>query len=153
MNFGMNTEFEFKITPKNEKLVYSPSRPMRIHLKGSLIATLDLMHNYGIITLLHFSEYARPIFAQRKLNGKPRLLVNLSKINILIPNDYTIISHRVSTLSDAAQHLPGKSLFGKLDCSQVYYCLHMVDQRSMEMLAFSFAGRNFAYKRLARCLS
>ena len=59
----------------------------------------------------------------------------------------------VSTLSDAAQHLAGNSLFCKLDCSQAYHCLQMVDQRSVEMSAFNFASRTFAYKRLAQSLS
>ena len=122
---------------------------MPIHLKEDLIVELALMHKYGIITVLPFSKYASPIFAQRKPNGKLRLLVDLRKINTLIADDYTIINHPVSTLSDAAQHLAGKSLFCKLDCSQAYHCLQMVE-RSVEMLAFNFASRTFAYKRFAQ---
>ena len=56
-------------------------------------------------------------------------------------------------MSVAAQHLAGKKLFGKLDHSQAYDCLQMADQRSIEMLAFRFASRTFAYKRLAQGLS
>ena len=59
----------------------------------------------------------------------------------------------VSTLSDAAQHLAGKSLFCKLDCSRAYHCLQMADQRSVEMLACYFSSRTFAYRRLAQGLS
>ena len=125
---------------------------MPIHLKEYLIVELALMHKYGIITVLPFSKYASPIFAQRKPNGKLRLLVDLRKINSLIADDYTNSNHPVSTLSDAAQHLAGKSLFCKLDCSQAYHCLHMADQSSVEMLAFNFASRTFAYKRLAQGL-
>ena len=47
----------------------------------------------------------------------------------------------------------GKKLFCKLDCSQAYFCLQMADQRSIEMLAFIFASRTFAYRRLAQGLS
>ena len=79
--------------------------------------------------------------------------MDLRKINSLIADDYTNNNHPVSTLSDAAQHLAGKSLFCKLDCSQAYHCLQMADQRSVEMLAFNFASRTFAYKRLAQGLS
>ena len=75
------------------------------------------------------------------------------KINTLIADDYTNNNHPVSTLSDAAQHLAGKSLFSKLDCSQTYHCLQIVDQRSVEMLALNFASRTFTYKRLAKGLS
>ena len=111
------------------------------------------MHKYGIITVLSFSKYASPIFAQRQPNGKLRLLVDLRKINSLIADDYTNNNHPVSTLSDAAQHLAGKSLFCKLDYSLAYHCLQMADQRSVEMLAFNFASRTFAYKKLAEGLS
>ena len=149
----MNTEFKVRLTSKDDKVVYNQSLPMPIHLKEDLIVELAPMHKYGIITVLPFSEYASPIFAPRKPNGKLRLLVDLRKINTLIADVYTNINHTVSTLSDAAQHLAGKSLFCKLDCSQAYHCLQVADQRSVELLAFNFASRTFAYKRLAQGLS
>ena len=153
MDIGMNTEFKVKLTPKDDKAVYSQNQPMPIHLREDLIVELALMHKYGIITVLPFSKYASPIFAQRKPNGKLRLLVDLRKINSLIADDYTNNNHPVSTLSDAAQHLAGKSLFCKLDCSQAYHCLQMAGQRSVEILAFNFASKTFDYKRLAQGLS
>ena len=153
MDIDMNPEFKVKLTPKDDKAVYSQNLPMPIHLKEDFIVELAFMHKYGIITVLPISKYASPIFAQRKPNGKQRLLVDLRKINTLIADDYTNNIHPVSTLSDAAQHLAGKSLFCKLDCSQAYHCLQMADQRSVEMLAFNFASRTFAYKRLAQSLS
>ena len=94
-----------------------------------------------------------PFFAQRKPNGNLRLLVDLKKINTLIADNNTYNNHPVSTSSDAAQHLAEKSLFCKLQCSQAYHCLQMADQRSVEMLAFDFVSRTFAYKRLAQGLS
>ena len=113
-----------------------------------------MLHKYGIITTLPFSKYASPIFAQKKPNEKLRLLVDLRKINNLISDDYYINNnHPVSTLVDAAQHMAGKKLFCKLDCSQVYHCLRMADQRSIEMLAFNFPSRTFAYLRLAQGIS
>ena len=144
MDIGLNTEFKVKLTPKDDKAVYSQSLPMPIHLKKDLIVELALMHKYGIITVLPFSKYSSPIFARRKPNGKLPPLVDLRKIKSLIGNDYTNDNHPVSTLSDAAQHLAGKSLFCKLDCSQAYHCLQMADQRSVEMLAFNFASRTVA---------
>ena len=153
MDVGMNTEIKVKLTPKDDKAVYSQNLPMTIHLKENLIVELALMHKYGVITVIPFSKYASPIFAQRNPNGRVRLFVDLRKINKLIADNYTNNSHPVSTLSDAAQHLAGKSLFCMPDCSQAYHCSEMADQRSVEMLAFNFASRNFAYKRLAESLS
>ena len=105
--------------------------------------------------MLPFSKYASPIFAQRKPNGNLGLLEDLRKIITLtlIADDYTNNKHPVSTLSHPTQHLAGKSVFCKLDCSQAYHCLLMGDQRSVEMLAFNFASKTFAYKRLAQGLS
>ena len=65
MDIGMNTEFKVKLTPKDERAAYSQSLPMPIHLKEDLVVELALMHKYGIITVLPFSKYASPIFAQR----------------------------------------------------------------------------------------
>ena len=153
MDIGMNAESKVKLTHKIDKAVNSQNSPMPIYLKEDLIVELALMHKFGIITVLPFSKYASPIFAQKKPNRKLRLIVDLWKINSLISNDDTDKNRPVSALSDAAKHLAGKSLFCKLDCSQVYHCLQMADQRSVEMLAFNFAGRTFAFKRLAQGLS
>ena len=146
----MNTEFKVKLTPKDDKAVNNHNLPMPIHLTDDLIVELALMHKYGNITVLPFSKYAIPTFAQRKPNGNWRLLVDLSKINTLIADDYTSTNHPVSTLSDAAQHLAGESLFCNLDCSQSFHCLQMADQSSVEMFAFIFASRIFAHKLLAQ---
>ena len=110
-DIGMKTYFKVKLTPIDDRVVYSQNLPMPIHGKEDVIVELALMHKYGIITVLPFSKYASPIFAQRKPNGKLRLLVDLKKINTLIADDYTNKNRPVSTLSDAAQHLPGKSFF------------------------------------------
>ena len=113
---------------------------------------MALLHFFGIIPTLTFSNYASPIFAQRKLNGRLRPLVDLGKIN-LISDDYINNNHPVSSLTDAVQHLAGKKLFCKLDCSQAYHVLQMADQKSVPLLAFNFASRTFAYFRLAQGLS
>ena len=112
-----------------------------------------LLHRYGIITKLPFSEYASPTFAQKISNNNLRLLVDLRKINNFISDDFINNNHPVSMLTDAAQHMAAKKLFCKLDCSQAYHCLQMADQRSIEVLAFNIASRTFAYRRLAQGLS
>ena len=40
-----------------------------------------------------------------------------------------------------------------MDCSQTYHCLQMTNYQSIQMLAFNFASRTFAYCRLAQGLS
>ena len=120
LDIGINKSFKVKLTPKDERPIYTQSLPVPINLKEDLTVELALMHRYGIIMTLSFSKYASPIFAQLTPNGKLRLLVDLRKIKALISDDYISNNHLVSTLSDAAQHLAGKELFCKLDCSQAY---------------------------------
>ena len=127
-DIGMNEDFKVTLTPKDDSPAYSQSLPTPINLKEDILVELALLHRYGIITTLPFSKYASPIFAQKKPNGKLRLLVDLRKINNLISDDYINNNHPVSTLTDAAQHMAGKRLFCKLDCSQAYHCLQMADQ-------------------------
>ena len=88
-----------------------PKHTKAIHLTEDLIVELGLVHKNGIITVLPFSKYIRPLFAKRKLNGKLGLIVDLRKINSLIADHYAINNH-------SAQHLAGKSHFCKLDRSQ-----------------------------------
>ena len=145
-DIGMNKEFKVILTPKDNSPAYSQSLPTRINIKEDILVELALLQRYGIITTLPFSKYASSIFAQKKPNGKLRLLVDLRKINNLISDDYINNNHPVSTFTDAAQHMAGKKLFCELDCSQAYHCLQMADQRSIEMLAFIFPSRTFAYR-------
>ena len=126
---------------------------MPIQPKENIIIELALMNKYGFITVLSLSKFASPIFAQRKPSEKLSLFVSLKKINTLIEDDYTNINHPVSTLSDAAEHMAGKSVICKPDSSRAYPILLMADQRSVEMLAFNFAWRTFAYNGFAQCLS
>ena len=85
------------------------------NLKDDLTVELALMQYYGIpfgITTFPFSKYASSIFAQRKPNGRLRLLLDLRKINNLFSDNYVATNHPVSNLSDAAQHPAVKKLFG-----------------------------------------
>ena len=109
-DIGMNEKLKVKLTRKDNSPVYSQSSPTPINLKEDNLVQLALLHCYGIITTLPISHIATPIFAQKKTNGKLRLLVDLRKINNLISDDNINNSHPVSTASDAAQHMAGKEL-------------------------------------------
>ena len=152
LDIGINTDFKIKLTPKHDDPVYAQSLPTPTNLKDDLVE-LALMQEYGIITTLPYSKYSSPIFAQRKPNGKLRILVDLRRINHLLKNDYNQQNHPVTTIADAAQHMAGKKYFCKLDCSQAYHCLQMADEQSIQLLAFNFGSRTFAYLRLAQGLN
>ena len=66
MDIGMNTEFKVKLSPKDDRAIYSQNLPMPIYLKENLTVELALVYKYGIITVVFFLKYAIPIFAKRK---------------------------------------------------------------------------------------
>ena len=111
LDIGINTDFKIKLTPKHDDPVYAQSLPTPTNLKDDLLVELALMQEYGIITTLPYSKYSSPIFAQRKPNGKLRILVDLRRINHLLKNDYNQHNHPVTTIADAAQHMAGKKYF------------------------------------------
>ena len=60
MDIGKNTKFKVKLTPKDDKAVYSQSLPMPIHPKEDLSVELALMQKYGFTTVLPFSKTQVP---------------------------------------------------------------------------------------------
>ena len=90
------------MTPKDDSPAYSQNLLTPINFKEDIFAKLAMLHRYGIITTPPFPNYESPIFAQKKQNGKLRLLVDFRKINNLISDDYINDKHPVSTLTDAA---------------------------------------------------
>ena len=56
-------------------------------------------------------------------------------------------------MSDAINYFAGKKLFIKHDYSQAYHCVEMADDISVQLLAFNFASRTYAYKCLAQGLN
>ena len=82
-DIGINTEFKVQLTPLVNRPAYFQSLLAPINLKYDILVELALLHKYGIMTTLLCSKYAGPMFAQRKPNGKLRLLVDLQEINTL----------------------------------------------------------------------
>ena len=80
-DIGLNEVSKVKLTPKESSPAYCQSLPAPINLKEDILLELGKLHNYGTITTLPFSNYASPIFAQKKPNWKLRLLVDLRKFN------------------------------------------------------------------------
>ena len=128
LDIGINTDFKIKLTPKHDDPVYAQSLPTPTNLKDYLLVELALMQEYGIITTLPYSNH-------------------------LLKNDYNKHNHPVTMIADAAQHMAGKKYFCKLDCSEAYHCLQMADEQSIQLLAFNFGSRTFAYLRLAQGLN
>ena len=124
---GINIKFKVQLTQLDDRPAYSQSLPAPINLRGDILVELALLHKYGILETMPFSKYASSIFAQRIPNEKLRLLVDLRKINTFKADVRINTNNPRIALTDAEQHIAGKSLFGKLDCTQAYHCFQMID--------------------------
>ena len=152
-DIGENNEFKVKLTPTHDDLVYKKSPPTPVHIKEDLKVELALLQYYGILRTLPYSKYSSPIFAQRKPNGKMRILVNLRRINHILRHDYDENNFPIPSMDEANHHMANKYFFSKLACSQAYHVVQMADERSVQLLAFNFESRTFAYQRLAQGLN
>ena len=82
MDIRMNKEFKMKLTPNDDKTVYSQNLPMHVKIKADLIVDFVLMHKLRTITLLSFSTYANQIFGKRKLTEKYGYVWISGKLNV-----------------------------------------------------------------------
>ena len=126
-DIGITREFNVQLTPLDNIPAYSQNLTTTINFKDDILVELALLHKYGIITTLPFSDYASTIFALRKTNRKLRPLVDLRKINTLLADIYINNNHLVKTLTHAPPHKAEKNLLCNLDCSQAYHCFQMTD--------------------------
>ena len=150
---GYNTDLKIKLTPEHDLPVYVQGPPTPIQLRDEFHVELALVHYYGLITTLPQSKYSSPLFAHRKESGKLRILIDLRRVNHLLKTDYQNANFQISNMTDSLCHFAGKTLFTKLDCSQAYHCVQMADDVSVQLLAFNFASRTYAYKCLAQGLN
>ena len=150
---GYNSDLKIKLTPEHQRPLYTQGPPTPTQLRNELTVELALMHYFGLITTLSHSKYSSPLFAHRKPSEKLRMLIDLRRINHSIKTDYVNSNFPISNMTDASNHFAGKSLFTKLDCSQAYHCVQMADDLSVQLLAFNFGSRTYAYKCPAQGLS
>ena len=153
LDIGANEEFKVKLTPENDNPMYTQGPPTPIHYRDEILVELALLQYWGVITTLTYSKYSSPTFAVRKPLGKLRIPVGLRRINHLIRHDYDNHNFPIATLADVNSHLAGKKFFAKLDCSQAFHVLQVAYPLSVQLLAFNFLSRTFAYLRLAQGLS
>ena len=55
---GINTELKVQLTPLDNRPAYSQSLPAPINLKDDILGELAVLHKYGMITTLPFSNSA-----------------------------------------------------------------------------------------------
>ena len=133
--------------------MYVQGPPAPIHLRDKILIELALLQIFNIITTRSRTTYKNPMFVHRKSSGKLIIFVDLRRVNHLLRRDYLDSNSPISNMTDATNHFAGKILFCKIDCLQAYYYVLVADDLSVQLLAYNFASRTFAYNCLAQGLS
>ena len=77
LNVGTNIEFKNRSNPKDYELVYTQKLPTPTNKKDEMLGEPAFQQEYVLNTILLFSKYSSPLFAQRKSNRKLGFLVDL----------------------------------------------------------------------------
>ncbi|XP_055632607.1 uncharacterized protein K02A2.6-like [Toxorhynchites rutilus septentrionalis] len=129
----------------NAKPVFCSKRPVPFNTISLVDAELTRLQSQGIITPIDFSEWAAPIVAVRKPNGKVRICADYSTgLNeVLEANHYPL-----PTPEEIFAQLNGSAVFSIIDLSDAYLQVE-VDEESKKLLTITTHRGLFQFNRLA----
>ncbi|XP_041774194.1 uncharacterized protein K02A2.6-like [Anopheles merus] len=129
----------------NAKPIFCPKRPVPFNTIPLVDAELTRLQSLGILEPVDFSEWAAPIVAVRKPNGRVRICADYSTgLNeALEPNHYPL-----PTPEEIFAQLNGSTVFSIVDLSDAYLQLE-VDDDSKKLLTINTHRGLFRFNRLA----
>ncbi|XP_041784951.1 uncharacterized protein K02A2.6-like [Anopheles merus] len=127
------------------KLCFLSKRPVPFNTIPLVDAELTRLQSLGILEPVDFSEWAAPILAVRKPNGRVRICADYSTgLNeALEPNHYPL-----PTPEEIFAQLNGSTVFSIVDLSDAYLQLE-VDDDSKKLLTINTHRGLFRFNRLA----
>ena len=145
-SLGLCTKKKVSFTLKpGAKPVFRPKRPVPYASVEKIEAELDRLQSLGIISPVSYSEWAAPIVAVRKPNGKVRICADYSTglNDALEPNH-----HPLPLPQDIFAKLADKKIFTQIDLSDAYLQVD-VDEESRKMLTINTHKGLFQFNRLS----
>ncbi|XP_065088581.1 uncharacterized protein K02A2.6-like [Ochlerotatus camptorhynchus] len=129
----------------NAKPVFCSKRPVPFNTIPLVDAEITRLQSLGIITTIDFSEWAAPIVAVRKPNGKVRICADYSTgLNeALEANHYPL-----PTPEEIFAQLNESTIFSIIDLSDAYLQVE-VDEESKKLLTINTHRGLFQFNRLA----
>nr|XP_049467012.1 uncharacterized protein K02A2.6-like [Anopheles coluzzii] len=129
----------------NAKPIFCPKRPVPFNTIRLVDAELTRLQSLGILEPVDFSEWAAPIVAVRKPNGRVHICADYSTgLNeALEPNHYPL-----PTSEEIFAQLNGSTVFNIVDLSDAYLQLE-VDDDSKKRLTINTHRGLFRFNRLA----
>lgn len=137
------TKASFSLKPES-KPTFRNARPVPQAARAPIAAELERLQHLGIITPIAFSEWAAPIVAVKKKNGKIRICGDYSTgLNeALEPNKYPL-----PTPDQIFAKLAGKKVFSKIDLTDAYFQVES-DDNAKELMTINTHCGLFSVNRL-----
>ncbi|XP_062557094.1 uncharacterized protein K02A2.6-like [Armigeres subalbatus] len=129
----------------NAKPVFCSKRPVPFNTISLVDEELTRLQSLGIITPIDFSEWAAPIVAVRKPNGKVRICADYSTgLNEPLEGNH----YPLPTPEEIFAQLNGSVVFSIIDLSDAYLQVE-VDEESKKLLTINTHRGFFQFNRLA----
>ncbi|XP_055589955.1 uncharacterized protein K02A2.6-like [Uranotaenia lowii] len=129
----------------NVKPVFCSKRPVPFNTISLVDAELTRLQSLNIITPIDFSEWAAPIVAVRKPNGKVRICADYSTgLNEALESNH----YPLPVPEEIFAQLNGSSIFSIIDLSDAYLQVE-VDEESKKLLTINTHRGLFQFNRLA----
>ncbi|XP_062541114.1 uncharacterized protein K02A2.6-like [Armigeres subalbatus] len=129
----------------NAKPVFCSKRPVPFNTISLVDEELTRLQSLGIITPIDFSEWAAPIVAVRKPNGKVRICADYSTgLNEALEGNH----YPLPTPEEIFAQLNGSVVFSIIDLSDAYLQVE-VDEESKKLLTINTHRGLFQFNRLA----
>lgn len=127
------------------KSVFRQKRPVPYASAEKIEAELDRLQSLGIISPISYSEWAAPIVAVRKPNGKVRICADYSTgLNDALESN----QHPLPLPQDIFARLADKKIFSQIDLSDAYLQVEVCEE-SRKMLAINTHKGLFQFNRLS----
>ncbi|XP_053686398.1 uncharacterized protein K02A2.6-like [Sabethes cyaneus] len=129
----------------NSKPIFCPKRPVPFNTISLVDAELTRLQSLGIIDPVDFSEWAAPIVAVRKPNGKVRICADYSTgLNEALEANHFLLP----TPEEIFAQLNSSTVFSIIDLSDAYLQLEG-DEESKKLLTINTHRGLFRFNRLA----
>ncbi|XP_062714269.1 uncharacterized protein K02A2.6-like [Aedes albopictus] len=138
------TKVQLHLKP-GSKPVFCPKRPVPFHSVPLVDAELNRLQSLGIITPVDFSEWAVPIVAVKKPDGRVRICVDYSTglNNAMEANNYPL-----PVPEEIFAQLAGCQVFSVIDLSDAYLQCEVTED-SKQLLTINTHRGLFRFNRLA----
>ena len=142
---GRCTKTKAKLLLKDNAVpVFKKKRPVPYASVPDLDEEIDRLVAEGVISPVDHSEWAAPIVAVKKKNGRIRLCADFSTG---LNDALQLHQHPLPTAEDVFTKLNGGQLFTQIDFAEAYLQVE-VDEESKEMLTINTHRGLFRYNRL-----